>query len=547
LRSGTNRKTNLAAHSRREGQPRRRSAAALLSSIGQTCRLPAAAAAKLQACAPASKIRGINLVQDFPPEQPLQSAPFPDNESSRLAALAGSALLDTPTERVFDALTQAAAAICNTPIAFVSLVDQQRQWFKSALGPAQGDETSRDIAFCAHAIVTPERLMEVPDAVRDGRFHDNPLVTGDPGIPFYAGAPLLTGDGHALGTLCVIDRLPRQLDDTQLHALAELAHVATAVIDARRLQVQTARRQHELYNDTPAMLYCLDGEGRLVEASRQWLEKLGYTREQVIGRNPRAFMSAPAREEFLRVKDRYWAAGGCRDHPCQFVRCDGRVIDVLMSAIVERAPDGRAPRALCVLTDVTEQLRLQRELQRLAHLDSLTGVCNRGRFVEQLGIELQRSRRHARPFSLVLFDIDHFKQVNDSFGHAAGDAVLRRLADVVQGQLRSSDVLGRLGGEEFGLLLPETGLDAAIRVAERFREAIESLQIFQDDRRICVTVSVGVTTQMPDDTGDRILARADEAMYEGKRGSRNKTVAWHSRGLLNSSESRAAVQTNRAR
>ena len=474
----------------------------------------------------------------------MQQAPLPDDESARIAALAESGLLDTPTERVFDALTQAAAVICDTPIALVSLIDQRRQWFKSAIGLSQGAQTPRDAAFCAHAILAPRQLMEIPDAARDERFSDNPLVTGAPDIRFYAGAPLLTRDGHALGALCVIDRKPRELNDMQRHALRELAHAVTALIDARRQQADSERQLHRLYHDTPAMLYSLDGSGRLIAASQLWLDRLGYTRDEILGRNPREFMTPASREAFLQVRQGYWSAGGCRDHACQFVRADGSVIDVLMSAVVERAAHGEPVRALCVLTDVTEQLRLQRELQRVAHEDSLTGASNRGRFVELLGAEIERANRHGRALSLVLFDVDRFKQVNDTYGHAAGDAALRSLAAVAKAQLRRSDVLGRLGGEEFALLLPETGGDGALQVAERLREAVAAIPVAHADRSFAVTISLGVSSLLPGDTPDRVLARADEALYAGKRSGRNRTVAWEARTAQSTLERLAFLETS---
>src|SRR5438477_11153973 len=159
-------------------------------------------------------------------------APLPVNETTRLEALRAYDVLDTPPEQAFDDLTRLASQICNTPVAMVSLVDGDRQWFKSKVG-TEATETPRDVAFCAHAILEPD-LFIVPDAEADERFFDNPLVTSDPHVRFYAGAPLITPDGHAIGTLCTIDRVSRELSTEQTEALRALARQAVTQFELRR-------------------------------------------------------------------------------------------------------------------------------------------------------------------------------------------------------------------------------------------------------------------------------------------------------------------------
>ena len=160
------------------------------------------------------------------------TAPIPKNEKRRIAVLWQYDVLDTVPEAMFDDLTELAASICDVPIAIISLVDEDRQWFKSKIGLKVG-ETSRDISFCAHAILQ-KKLFIVPDAMKDKRFKDNPLVTGKQKIRFYAGAPLMTAAGLALGTLCVLDRKPRQLRPEQKRALQILARHVMAQLEMRR-------------------------------------------------------------------------------------------------------------------------------------------------------------------------------------------------------------------------------------------------------------------------------------------------------------------------
>jgi hypothetical protein len=160
------------------------------------------------------------------------SAPIPQNESKRLKVLWQYEVLDTVPEEVFDDLTELAARICEAPIALISLVDEKRQWFKAKVGVTIS-ETSRELSFCAYAI-TQSDLFIVPDATQDKRFANNPLVTSDPKIRFYAGAPLITPDGHALGTLCVIDKVPRELRSEQKQALRILARHVVTQLELRR-------------------------------------------------------------------------------------------------------------------------------------------------------------------------------------------------------------------------------------------------------------------------------------------------------------------------
>ena len=187
----------------------------------------------------------------------MTSAPLPDDESQRLEALRTYEILDTGAEQVFDDLTELAAHICGTPIALVSLIDENRQWFKSRVG-LEATETPRDIAFCAHAILGPDLFM-VGDALEDERFADNPLVTGGPKVRFYAGAPLVDPGGKGLGTLCVIDQVPRELTTAQVAALGALSRQVVSQMQLRKALMEqqewsahllTAKREAEEANRT---------------------------------------------------------------------------------------------------------------------------------------------------------------------------------------------------------------------------------------------------------------------------------------------------------
>lgn len=157
----------------------------------------------------------------------------PNNEFERLQALKSYGVLDTFSEREYDQLTAIASEICGCKMSLISLLDEDRQWFKARVG-LDVSETARELAFCAHAILEPKKTLIVPDARVDERFHDNPLVTGDPHLAFYAGVPLVNEEGYSLGTLCVLDSEPKQLTDSQVTALNALAHQVMALLELRR-------------------------------------------------------------------------------------------------------------------------------------------------------------------------------------------------------------------------------------------------------------------------------------------------------------------------
>ncbi len=240
-------------------------------------------------------------------------APFPKDEAQRLSVLRAYNILDSPPEEAFDDLTSLASMICGTPIALISLVDEHRQWFKSSIG-LDLRETSRDLAFCAHAILQPHDLLIVPDATADERFSDNALVQADPQIRFYAGAPLLTKEGQPLGTLCVLDRVPRNLTPEQTSALQILSRTVVAQLELRRTmaemkenEVQHAameralrdgeNKYRQLVESANDIIYRTDDRGCFAYVNPVGLRMTGYEEKDVLGKPYLSIISPAVRKE----------------------------------------------------------------------------------------------------------------------------------------------------------------------------------------------------------------------------------------------------------
>lgn len=219
----------------------------------------------------------------------MKSAPKPRHETRRLNSLKSLNILDTLPEAEFDQITYLASQICNTPVAVISLVDENRQWFKSKIG-LSASETSRDVAFCAHAILGTDVFI-VPDATKDERFIDNPLVTGDTQVTFYAGAPLKSPDGLEIGAVCVIDHKPRQLTEPQVKALKMLSEQVTRLLRLRQ-EIETLKSTQEKLKFRNTAIETLfegvviqDHTGAIVEFNPAALHLLRLTKEQLQGKN----------------------------------------------------------------------------------------------------------------------------------------------------------------------------------------------------------------------------------------------------------------------
>jgi PAS domain S-box-containing protein len=302
-------------------------------------------------------------------------APLSDDESARLHALRSYGILDTPAEERFDDLVKLAADICDVPIALISLVDDTRQWFKAKVGVAV-PETPRSIAFCTHCILQHD-LFEVPDAASDPRFKDNPLVTADPMIRFYAGCPIKTADGHALGTLCVIDRVARKLTEQQAQALQTLSRQAMALIELRRhitgLEALLAARKQaentaaELRNAISHSLEglaLLDRNGTYVYMNQAHAAMYGFAPDELVGRTWKELYTHDIITDIERhyfpalIKQGRWRG--------ELIgrRKDGTLFEVEVALQTRKNDAGQFDGLLCYCRDLTERSQTQEQLHR---------------------------------------------------------------------------------------------------------------------------------------------------------------------------------------
>ncbi|MEO1295796.1 MAG: EAL domain-containing protein [Cyanobacteria bacterium J06636_16] len=395
-------------------------------------------------------------------------APFPSNEVARIKKLYGCSILNTAPQEEYDSIASLASYICDTPIALVSLVDSDRQWFKSRVG-LQICETSRDVAFCAYTILDSEILI-VPDATKDERFAQNPLVKENPKIRFYAGAPLVTSDEYVLGTLCVIDYHPRTLNQKQIEALKALSRQVVTQLELK-LSLQ------KLYKETQ--------ERKEAEATEFQLRNLNQQLEDLVRKRTTELESAKNDLE---------------------VRIQERTVELRHS--------------LQQLKQVQEELIIrEKKLRYNATHDRLTGLPNRAYFLNRLSQSIQKSQRVSDYQYAVLFiDLDAFKSINDSLGHDIGDKFLQHVVTHLKALISPLDCLARLGGDEFVVLLSGIEeLSQAITICERIQAQLR-LPLKVKHHELFLGASIGLTLnesghQNPED----ILREADIAMYQAKR------------------------------
>ncbi len=457
-------------------------------------------------------------------------------EKERLEALHSLEILDTPAEASLDRITRLVARVLDVPIALVSLVDDDRQWFKSRQG-LDATETPRELAFCAHAILQATPLV-VPDAAEDERFRDNQMVTGAPHIRFYAGVPIRTSKGFALGTLCAIDERPRQLTQDELEILRELADIVSREMQLRE-NLMLARLQK---NRSDALMRASEAGYRsmfelasvgiaLVAPDGGWIsvnsalcEIIGYTPDELkdltfqdITHPDDLNTDIELLTQLIDNKiDRYQLEK-------RYLRKNGQPVWINLSVTKKLSEDGDLEYFISII----ENIQSRKELEQEARHDALTGLFNRRALDAILPIAQARSDRSGLQLALMFIDLDGFKAVNDTFGHDAGDDLLRAVATRLQSCVRRTDSLIRLAGDEFIVILEGIvpGVDEAREVAKKLIAAIAEPIILKGGV-IRTNASAGFSMYEPGSgkAPDELMREADRWMYKAKHSGKGQVM-----------------------
>ncbi len=504
-------------------------------------------------------------------ESTMMNVSLPANEEARLAALHHCQILDTEPEERFDKITKLAAEVCDAPMAALCFVTADTVWPKSQFGLTQ-NETNRQNSFCGWTILDSDVLV-IPDATADERHKKNELVIGEEAVRFFAGVPILTRDGFAIGALSVFDRRSKELNPTQIKmmrylselvmAQIELNSLANSVKDANTERDQSRQRltlnekllarveHHSITQakqiaalkkqikdlETNSERYVLaatsandgiwdwDVKTNAIFLDERWTEMLGLEEEN-LPREMDAWLSMIHSEDVELFKTDIEACiageGSLFKNEHRLMHQDGSYRWVLARGLAARDVSGSVYRIAGAITDITDSKGVEQQLLHNAFHDVLTGLPNRALFMDRLKRSLNRAKH--RPdylFAALFLDLDRFKVINDSLGHQVGDELLIGIARRLEKCMRPGDMIARLGGDEFAVIIDNLkSTDDATQAAERLHQEI-SVPYMLSGREVYASASIGIAlSHAHHDTAEDFLRAADTAMYHAKNRGR---------------------------
>jgi diguanylate cyclase (GGDEF)-like protein/PAS domain S-box-containing protein len=428
-------------------------------------------------------------------------------------------------QRVMDVTTECARVLTSADAGVLELREGDMMVYRSGSGSARG---SVGLALPVDGSLSGR-------SVREGRIllcvdsETDPLVNREACRRVGARSMLcvpLRHDNKAVGVLKVYANSAAFFDDEDVGTLELMVGFISAATDNAVTQRALSASEHrfravsELASDG---IITADVAGRITMWNRSATRLFGHEAEDVLGRSiamlmPERYM-VDSDNAFVGFDESRMQKAVGRTVELTGLRKDGSEFPLELSASTWSIDKERFFTA--IVRDISERKRLESAILTLARTDHLTGLLNRGAGEDVLGRELLRARRYHRPLSCVLLDIDHFKRINDTAGHAAGDHVLRNMGALLGGRIRGSDAAARWGGEEFLLVLPETSSEGALDLAQSLRALVESTSFTVVPR---VTVSIGAATVEPDERAEQAVARADKNLYAAKAAGRNRVV-----------------------
>ncbi|VVD62367.1 diguanylate cyclase [Pandoraea capi] len=452
-------------------------------------------------------------------------------EKERLAALADYGLGSERPLPSLDAVVHIAAHMFGVPVAAVNMVGNDHVFFAAATGFSSTDkdvDMSRDASFCAHAI-NGEGVMVVPDATLDERFYDNPLVTGNAQVRFYAGVPLKSVDGHALGALCVIDSKPNHtFTEVDRERLRELGRMASDRLELRRVELFIERERHtfaEPERHSPTAMIRFDADGEILDWNHAAAALFGHDVADGPGRSVETLLAgrsrAALRDQITQAVSAGSVDGMTMPAEVHGQRRDGREFPMSLSLFCWKENDSQTFNAhvhdLSTLRDGGEMLR------RLASTDVLTGIANRASFYRDAEVASVCLNGAA----VAIFDLDGFKDINDTLGHAVGDGMLCEVSRRLTRLVRTVDTVARIGADEFALLL--WGVTDAVEARRRADAALaaiaEPMVVGGFDVRVSACCGIAVAHQQTEEALS-LISNADLALSRAKQHGAGQTFVF---------------------
>jgi diguanylate cyclase (GGDEF)-like protein/PAS domain S-box-containing protein len=460
----------------------------------------------------------------------MSSYPDPDDALPATQA-AGQPQRPPPlADERLDCLTRLAHRYFGLRYALILLKNDTRIEIRSCNGLPFCDLGEQELSLFATAMASHTPQI-VADTLADPLFAQLPKVQGAPHLRFCASQPILGAEGSVLGAVCLLDTAPQQLDADGLGFLADLARMAEIAFEREASEARLRDRER-----TMALAIAGSGTGIWdrnavtgdIEYSPGWKALIGYDENE---------LTSNINDSYTRVHpdDLTYVQAAIQDHfdgktgsysVEHRIRCKNGRYKWISSRgkVVSRDPQGQPLRMVGTTTDISELKRVQAELEELATVDSLTQLANRRSFMNKIEAERERLQRTpGKPSAVLMADLDHFKAVNDRWGHAVGDLVLKHFAELLRNELRTNDFAGRVGGEEFAVVLGSADIAAAQAFARRLQRRLAEAPAQADGQPIAVTLSVGVALMEADcPSVQDALRRADRALYLAKERGRDR-------------------------